>query len=288
MLLGQMVAISVATNLFYVAILVFSASASSHSSSGSVLVAGDNESSELITRSPGEVEEVLPLALCLPIAISLVTIYLSPSVSGTPLFLPNLLAMHALIMIPLLLPARTLSHTSFSLREPPTLYLTISNVYGAVSFIAILLRARTFGESLQSLSREALHPSIFVETARKLPKALVDTFRSHPAQMSIGWDITCTSISYVAWCIIGARRTCSDEGSGPGIVKQIIGGGALLVGCGVPGVGVLAPLMLSLEPHQSGRPPAGKSVSVAKASKGNVPGNPISTSDHDESGSGEE
>ena len=86
MLLGQVVAISVAANLFYVALVLYTVPATTPTTKPS-------------SKSP----ESAPLTLWLSVLASLVTVVLSPYTSPST-FLPNLLTMHTLIIIPLVFP----------------------------------------------------------------------------------------------------------------------------------------------------------------------------------------
>lgn len=159
MLLGQVVAISVASNLFYLALII----STSHP-----------PNSTKRRRSP----LFAPPALWMSILISHCAVIASPFTSDRT-FLPNLLVMHALLIIPLLLstPTETNTRPSMSIRS---LYLT-------AALLSLGTRARTT-LSLESL----LNPTSFIQLAWS-------TLHSHPAQASIGWDVIYTTVSFVAW-----------------------------------------------------------------------------------------
>ncbi|KAF9459621.1 hypothetical protein BDZ94DRAFT_1324675 [Collybia nuda] len=222
MLLGQLVAISVASNLFYLAIL--------HSTP-------TQRSSKLQNR-------VTPL-VTVPLVVSLLTIVVSPH-TNTRTFLPNLLTMHALLVIPLLT-----STPLASTRQPNA--VRISKLITFISLTIVFLRFRTdivaafavIGRSLPSPvsfvyslsgflpeqpSPSPLHAIIYTIKALVQPvstflatpisnytsafthfisAALVevwDTLHSHPAQSSIGWDVVWTSASLGAWVLGGGGR----------------------------------------------------------------------------------
>ncbi|KAJ7713142.1 hypothetical protein B0H16DRAFT_1341714 [Mycena metata] len=115
MLLSQFVAISVVSNLFYLALVLAPCPPSPSSSHG-------------LSSFPALV------ALWLPILLSLSTVATSP-VTSERSFLPNLLLMHTLIMLLLLVPDRL-----FPLAQAPTLYIV---VFGA----ALVLHAHATGQA---------------------------------------------------------------------------------------------------------------------------------------------
>lgn len=145
MMLGQLVAISVASNLFYVALL------------------GSYPPGLIL---PGR---TVSLSVVVPIGFSVATVFLSPyTSSGT--FLYNLLAMHALLIIPLLSP-------------PFGRQFRLADIYWCLSAFAFLLRIKSY-LTLGSLGAVFQLPS---------------TLHSHPAIASIGYDVLWTSLSLAAW-----------------------------------------------------------------------------------------
>lgn len=110
MLLGQLVAISVASNLFFLA-LAASPRIRAHE--------------RFPIRVPG--------ALCACVAVGLATVYLAPAVLHSR-FMPNLLLMHGAITLPLLPLPKTLS-TSGMMRA--------TTVYWLVACASLAIRART-------------------------------------------------------------------------------------------------------------------------------------------------
>ncbi|KAF7303690.1 hypothetical protein MIND_00598400 [Mycena indigotica] len=154
MLLGQLVAISVASNLFYLALAL----SPSH------------------PRQHGPRQRA-PLTLWLPVVLSLITVAASPF-TDTKTFLPNLLVMHALTMIPLLFP----THKSSSG------VVTIQALYSQIAFVSIFLSAFAgFSAFSDSASFSQVMQSIWA------------TLHEHPAQSSIGWDVVWTSLSLLVW-----------------------------------------------------------------------------------------
>ena len=211
MLLGQNVAISVASNLFYLAILL-------------------HTPLNPTSLSPSLDIYYAPLiSVWWPIALSLRTIYNTPTVSGTPSFLSNLLIMHALLVIPLLAKKTTSSSPS-----PLSKWFSTKHLCAVTVAISLYIRART------------LLPIIFPTGPPIIPSAedikalvihLIETLYSHPAQSSIGFDVVWTTISFLAWFLLRphARK---------GVFKRIVGAVLMLVACLVLSVGVVAPAYL--------------------------------------------
>jgi hypothetical protein len=182
MLLGQVVAISVAWSLLNLALVLIP--------------------------PPSNVGKThLPITLTVPVLLSLVTISLSPYTSSTT-FLPNLLVMHALLILPLL---------PFPLLAPPRLSPRSTSFYTLVALLSTLLRVRTV---LAVLSFLRITSSPFfslqypIDTIVGLWNApgvvygsVWDTLHSHPAQASIGWDAVWSSIVWIAWGVCGDRAT---------------------------------------------------------------------------------
>jgi hypothetical protein len=198
MLLGQLVAISVASNLFYLALFLSSTSPSPPSS-----------------RHPKLPPKTVPLSVSLPVLISLLTIAISPFTNGYT-FLPNILLMHGLLIVPLFFP-----YAVKSTRYP----INIRTLYILITVIALALRTKTIHVALGSLP-----PTSHVyDLSRVFNTAVVKSLYSHPAQSSIGWDVVWTTTSLVVWILIGpSRRSLYD----------IL---ITLVGIPMDGVGAVAP-----------------------------------------------
>ncbi|KAI9452116.1 hypothetical protein BJY52DRAFT_1294624 [Lactarius psammicola] len=161
MLLGQLVAISVATNLFFLA-LVPLAKEKTKAASAAAPRAGSSSA---------------PSVLWLSVLASLGTVILVPHSLRHDYFLTNLLVMHALLVLPLLpLPASS----------PHAVHLPMPTrtLYRLVALLSAAARLRTVTVS-GSLTAE--------------PGTLWAVLNSHPAQASIGWDIVWTTISVLIW-----------------------------------------------------------------------------------------
>lgn len=120
MLFGQVVAISVAANLFYYAVARSRSNSKSHSAS-----------------------HVSPM-IWVPVLLSLGTVFYSPYTSQST-FLPNLLTMHALLVVPLIGQASFLG--TWASMETKTLYST-------TAIIAFILHLRTSLSAIRHLPTE--------------------------------------------------------------------------------------------------------------------------------------
>ncbi|KAK0458181.1 uncharacterized protein EV420DRAFT_383811 [Desarmillaria tabescens] len=159
MLLGQVVAISVAANLFYLAILLSP------------------------QYSKPKQKGVAPSILWAPVLFSLVNVFISPF-TNEETFLPNLLTMHAVLMLPLLLPPA--GHSSA---------ISYSLLYSIILASAVVMRLKT--TYLAISEGDSFLASVF------------ETLHSHPAQSSIGYDVVWTTISFVAWARLGIKHKAS-------------------------------------------------------------------------------
>ena len=164
MLLGQVVAISVAANLFYIALALHP----------------DPKPEEKLTRR----RNTVPMVLWSSILLSLSTVYLVPTSIEQGYFLSTLLTMHVLLVIPLAAPDTLLSSAVLRMRA--------RTLYGLIALASILPRIRTVSTAFASLPVEARHVSGAVS-------ALWETLHSHPAQSSIGWDVVWTTASFFLW-----------------------------------------------------------------------------------------
>ncbi|KAJ7471229.1 hypothetical protein B0H11DRAFT_1376039 [Mycena galericulata] len=197
MLLGQLVAISVASNLFYLSL---------------VIAPPPTRPSTLWA----------PPSLWIPILLSLGAVALSP-LTDKDTFLPNLLVMHSLIVVPLLVSAKVF--------DPPrksSLSMGVSTLYVLVFAAALALHTRATSTALGD-------PAV---SAPEFARNAWDTLYSHPAQSSIGWDVIWTSTSFVVWMVL---QPASQES---GSLGRIVTAAYLLLATPLVSVGVLAPHVL--------------------------------------------
>jgi hypothetical protein len=179
MLLGQLVAVSVASNLFYLALIL---------------------SGPPLARSHTRIRTIPPLTwIC--VHLSLVNVALTPYTSEQT-FLPNLLAMHVLLILPLI-PSPT--HSSTSLTAPTRFSVSLRKFYYALTLFGIALRGRTTFVALSSISHLG---------EKEMWSALWETLHSHPAQSSIGWDAVWVTIGFLVWSIQGTRESWFGSGLG--------------------------------------------------------------------------
>ncbi|KAF7419568.1 hypothetical protein PC9H_002159 [Pleurotus ostreatus] len=170
MLLGQLVAISVASNLFYIAIL----------------------SSPIPREAAKQSSSRAPATLWVSVLLALATVGLSPYTTSRT-FLPNLLVMHALLVVPLL-PPFLLPYVTHQQRP-----IRVRTLYGLVLFVSFAIRTHTIlegGKVVGSGSPFGLFSAAW------------DVLYSHPAQSSIGWDVIWTTVSFIAWT---ATKRISDD-----------------------------------------------------------------------------
>ena len=177
MLLGQVVAMSVAANLFYVALVLYNVPATAPTTKPS-------------SKSP----ESAPLTIWLSVLTSLVTVVLSPYTSPST-FLPNLLTMHTLIIIPLVFPLTSSSSPKPSRNRP---------LYVFIAVVSIILHTRTTISTFLSLPNGQ-------RTLGGFGRNAVQTFFEHPAQTSISWDVVCTLVSFTIWHLWAAESSNKEN-----------------------------------------------------------------------------
>ncbi|KAI3614298.1 alpha--mannosyltransferase alg11p [Moniliophthora roreri] len=201
MVLGQFVAITVATNLFYLALIL----------------AGWQFGAAKRTYDA-------PPVLWVSVLLSMITVANSPY-TDTESFLPNLLIMHAFIIIPLFFIERHGHYASKFSMPYQALYIVLY-------VIGFVLRIKTTLVGIRSVSDEGSLWENFIPFI----KSILAVLHSHPAQASIGWDVIWTSLSFVIW-------TCLNE---PSIIAPI--------GTAIASAGVVAPWMAaSTELEEAGK-----------------------------------
>jgi hypothetical protein len=166
MLLGQVVAISVASNLFFAAVILCKDATPGRSS-----------------KSPTGTKTRVPPGVCVPILLSHLTILLSPTVArpDSRWFLPNLLTMHLLIVLPLLTtPPANQTRSDESGISLGTFYLLLAS-------LALVPRAQTY---------------LSIPLSELSVSNLLTTLYSHPAQSSIGFDVVWTTGSFAVYCAL--------------------------------------------------------------------------------------
>ncbi|KAJ8082727.1 hypothetical protein PM082_008583 [Marasmius tenuissimus] len=164
MLLGQLVAISVASNLFYLALIL------------------SGWQFRTLKRQPS----TAPPVLWASVLLSLVTVANSPYTTDSS-FLLNLLIMHALLIIPLFFTNREGQYSS-------QLNLSYSALSMVLYVFILVLRVKTTLAGIRSVTDSSLWQGL-----TPFCKSVLTVLHSHPAQASIGWDVIWTSISFAIW-----------------------------------------------------------------------------------------
>jgi hypothetical protein len=161
MLLGQVVAISFAACLFFAVMCC------------------------LPIKPTGTIAFNVPItAICA--AIGTATVIISPFVATSSGFMPNLMLMHAVLVVPLTLPSDWLQpYTTRQSRGLAAIYLFSAGA-NAVNFLQQLIVA------------------IMTAKTQLIPE-MISVFFGHPAQSSIGCDILCVNIFCASWMIVDSR-----------------------------------------------------------------------------------
>lgn len=186
MLLGQLVAISFAMNLSFVAVLASAEIEEAKTGPRIRKSQGDSESPARQSRSGNNSISLLRSA---SLVLTLATIYKVPSTVGTRWFFPTLLIPHILLFIPVLL-------SSFG-QESRTGFFDIDFWIVTASGVGLFVHA-----SINALT----------DSHHDVP-SLLGELRSHPAVSSVGWDVIICWLSAGIWLVI--RR-----GSEPSYIVQ--------------------------------------------------------------------
>ncbi|KAJ6136140.1 hypothetical protein N7512_001300, partial [Penicillium capsulatum] len=187
MLLGQIVAISFAQNLFFATILVSSQPQSSKSKS---------KSKETDSKDGRELAWLPPLSCeILPVTLSLLSTVLVPSVAHTKYFMATLLIPHLLLFVPAVLRP---SHSSGTIQtggdRVARRYIIFFRGYVA---ICIVLQAHATYLAMQATGTTTQVTS-YGELAQRLWSAVYE----HPAVSSVSWDVILCTTSAFAWAIV--------------------------------------------------------------------------------------
>lgn len=177
MIFGQIVAISVAQSLFFASL--------SRRSTGQTLPSSPKGRRVLLPSAPVPPRPSTLLIAC--ILVSFVTVAATPTLFPTKWFLPNLLFMHLLLVVPLLPSVPTMGHP-----------MSFGRLYAVIAVLSTLLRIPTYLEVLTF----PLTPA----TPRELATIIYTTFFDHPAQTSISYDVLCTSVVVCLWTVINEAR----------------------------------------------------------------------------------
>jgi hypothetical protein len=179
MILGQVVAISVASSLFFAVMLSYQ---------------------PIINKHPSE--KVLKSLTWSTIG-GIITVIISPYIASTSAFMPNLLVMHILLIFPL---------ASYKFIELPTfnssiktpLYISTLYTLAAGANFAIYMN-----QWLQCLSTLQVRSNSILDDIFYM---LYSTFFGHPAQSSISSDIVCMQLITLAWIYTNSKSEFGNSG----------------------------------------------------------------------------
>ena len=192
MLLGQIVAISFAQNLFFAMILVSKRPESSQDKNKSKDKL-DEDSRALAWLPP-------PYCEILPVTLSLLSTVLVPSVAHSKYFIAILLIPHLLLFVPAVLrTTRSLNGTSSGTTKADDDRATRRYAVFFRSFVGIcvIVQAHATYLALQAIGTST-DRSPYAPLARKLLGAVYE----HPAVSSVSWDVIFCAISVVSWMAV--------------------------------------------------------------------------------------
>lgn len=119
------------------------------------------------------------------------------------LFLPNLLAMHAIIVLPLLPHLLPTSHaaTQASAQAVPqsSKHKPLYHIYASAALFATFMHVRNTLPLLASLHTWRDPSSTWSAILEDFAKKIASAFVSHPAQQSISYDVACTNGIWQMW-----------------------------------------------------------------------------------------
>jgi hypothetical protein len=185
MLLGQIVAISFAQNLFFATILV---SRQPHPTEGTKKNKSNAQDS-ISAWSPPLYSEVLP------VAISLISTVLVPTVAHTKHFMLMLLVPHLLLFVPAILrPGQSSRAKNSSEERTVRKYITFFQWY---TMACVAIQAHSTFLVLQDMGLD-----ISIESLRVLATNLPSVIYEHPAVSSVSWDVIYCTVTAGAWIAV--------------------------------------------------------------------------------------
>lgn len=142
-----------------------------------------------LARNEPSHELTILVTVCM--VISSITIILSPFFADSLKFLPNLLLMHALLIVPLAKKPEMKSGEVPSQIERSWL---ISTVYTLAAGIAFAIYIRQWMDCISSTPEVQGVWTSFLQ--------LAGTFVFHPAQLSISFDVICVNVLCATWILL--------------------------------------------------------------------------------------
>lgn len=191
MLLGQIVAISFAKSLFYLAVTLYRP-----------VVANKNTSEASWT--PHLSLEVLSLM------ISLLSSAVVPYIPHTSYFLPILFVPHLLLFIPAILSPQILPKGLQGIhRSPEAVTKQYSTIFKWLLGIALLMHAQATYSALRDRSpvplRRASDSCRFESSQGDYHepwRRLLGTMVEHPAVSSVSWDVVFCTVEFFTWTVV--------------------------------------------------------------------------------------
>ncbi|GAA6043831.1 hypothetical protein JCM8097_002076 [Rhodosporidiobolus ruineniae] len=186
MLLGQIVAVSSAQSLFFAALAL------SPSEVPLPRKPVPAPSSPAAKQAASSRNSPLTWSLLAAVILGNASVAFAPGTLRTWWFLPNLLGMHAVLLVPLFLHKRDTSNAP----------MTLSRFYLNLALISLRFRAPTV---LALLGDTPLSIKAVVPRLPELFATQWETLNSHPAQQSIGWDVLFASLSGLVFLLWTSR-----------------------------------------------------------------------------------
>lgn len=179
MIIAQVVAVSMASSLFFLAL-------SLRTAEPKPILAKKNDDDINSVLLPSEIEAEVSAQTIIPILLGLFTISICPS-PASPDFLPIILIFHGLLLIPVLpLPFQT--------SQPRFLNMPTITVYFAVTALSLVLRMQSTLAAAVSLQEIGI---------LEFAAAEYEVLSSHPAMATFGWDTIWTTASFLIWTTLG-------------------------------------------------------------------------------------
>lgn len=188
LLLGFIVAISVAQSLFLAALVV----APPKTATVAGLAGTDEDEVKRVVQKPESDTDRPSTTLLVSAEIAFFTIYLTPFLIPTPYFLANLLVMHVILLAP------------FASSPAKSRGITYQQLYALLSGFALALRIPTYTKLLRG-------QSFGFETIVRLAQELGATFLELPSQSSISSDVVASTLVFLIYAFSEVYRFRGQE-----------------------------------------------------------------------------
>ncbi|EPS33901.1 hypothetical protein PDE_08863 [Penicillium oxalicum 114-2] len=198
MLLGQIVAISFAQNLFFATILV---------SRRPIPANVGGQKAGQIPKQDSTVVWSPPLYLeILPVAISLISTVLVPTVAHTRYFMLLLLIPHLLLFVPAVLRPGQSWNTKAQSKEgsAETVSRRYSSFFRWYTMACVAIQAHSTFVVLQDMGL-----AMDIHSLKTFVCSIPGVIYEHPAVSSVSWDVIFCTVTAIAWIVVnggGSRR----------------------------------------------------------------------------------